>query len=289
MIPTIEQVIKCYRAIAPIERMKTGRPGAETVANAVRGARNVCNACGVPLNSSVSALTRQKLDFALGTFMRRGVSRLSAWSYLCQLRAVFAQWCIPYYKDAGWMIPPLEIPSFRVQPPRYVRPSPELLSRVKAWYGQLEGERWFAATMMLEFAMRNGDVLRLRASNFVTRPEGGHFLSYTPHKTELSSGRRVYWPVHDLIWTRLEDLGGLQGLDVTDETFDELNRSLRTLGFNGSKASYELRKICIDHVYQKFGAEMAVSISGDDIKTITRYYADPAQPNIGAVRIVDLL
>ena len=34
---------------------------------------------------------------------------------------------------------------------------------------------------------------------------------------------------------------------------------------------------------------MAVSISGDDIKTISRYYADPAQPNIGAVRIVDLL
>ena len=34
---------------------------------------------------------------------------------------------------------------------------------------------------------------------------------------------------------------------------------------------------------------MAVSISGDDIRTITKYYADPAQPNLGAVRIVDLL
>ena len=34
----------------------------------------------------------------------------------------------------------------------------------------------------------------------------------------------------------------------------------------------------IDHVYQKYGAEMAVSISGDDIKTISHYYADPAQP-----------
>ena len=44
-----------------------------------------------------------------------------------------------------------------------------------------------------------------------------------------------------------------------------------------------------DHIYQKYGAEMAVSISGDDIKTITRYYADPAQPNIGAIRIIDLL
>ena len=76
---------------------------------------------------------------------------------------------------------------------------------------------------------------------------------------------------------------------MTDETFDEMNHDLRSLGFRGSKASYELRKICIDHVYQKFGAEMAVSLSGDDIKTITRYYADPAQPNIGAMRVLDLL
>jgi hypothetical protein len=34
---------------------------------------------------------------------------------------------------------------------------------------------------------------------------------------------------------------------------------------------------------------MAVSISGDDIRTITKYYADPAQPNLSAVRIIDLI
>ena len=60
-------------------------------------------------------------------------------------------------------------------------------------------------------------------------------------------------------------------------------------GFTGHKGAYELRKICIDHVYQKYGAEMAVSISGDDIRTITRYYADPSRPNIGTTRIIDLL
>jgi len=27
MIPTIKQVMKCYRVIAQIERIKTGRPG----------------------------------------------------------------------------------------------------------------------------------------------------------------------------------------------------------------------------------------------------------------------
>ena len=47
-----------------------------------------------------------------------------------------------------------------------------------------------------------------------------------------------------------------------------MNRELSSLHiFMGSKASYELRKICIDHIYQNLGAEMASSISGDDIRT----------------------
>ena len=288
MIPTINQVMKCYRVVAQSERMKTGRPGEGTVVNALRGTGCVCRAAGIDLNAPVTALTRRAFDVALATFVERGLTRITAWSYVCQLRAVFARWCAPYYKDAGWEIPPLEIPAFRAQVPRYVRPCAEVLARVKAWYGKLTGEHWFAATMMLEFAMRNGDVLRLSKENFVTR-EVHHFLSYTPHKTALSSGRRVYWPIHDIIWRTFEDYGGLDGLDVTSETFDDINHDLRTLGFSGQKGAYELRKICIDHVYQKYGAEMAVSISGDDIKTITHYYADPAQPNIGSVRVIDLL
>ena len=42
-----------------------------------------------------------------------------------------------------------------------------MLTRVKAWYKRQTGEHWFAATMMLEFAMRNGDVLRLKDTNFI--------------------------------------------------------------------------------------------------------------------------
>ena len=288
MIPTIEQVMRCYKIVAQTERMKTGRPSAETVANALRGAANVCRSAGIELTAPVTTLTRKKMDIALASFLERGLTRLSAWSYVCQLRGVFAKWCRTYYEDAGWNIPPLDIPAFRAQAPRYARPSSETLHRVKAWYKRLTGERWFAATMMLEFAMRNGDVLRLKDENFVEK-DGRHYLNYTPHKTELSSGRRVCWPIHESIWEKLEDYGGVSCFDVTDETFAELNRDLRSLGFCGSKASYELRKICIDHVYQKYGAEIAVSLSGDDIRTITRYYADPAQPNIGTVRIIDLL
>lgn len=274
--------------IAQVERAKTGRPGEETVANVIRGVNKVCRAAGISTYEDVDVLTRKVFDKALAYFMGSGLSRLSAWSYICQLRGLFARWCLPYYKDAGWTIPPLELPVFRAQPPRYVRPAADILERVKNWYNRQTGEHWFAATMMLEFAMRNGDVLRLTDSNFVEN-ENGHYLSYTPHKTELSSGRRVYWPIHDEIWQKFDDYGRLSGLDVTNETFDEINRDMRMIGFHGQKAAYELRKICIDHVYQKFGAEMAVSISGDNIKTITKYYADPAQPNLGAVRVIDLL
>ena len=140
----------------------------------------------------------------------------------------------------------------------------------------------------LRQVMRNGDVLRLKEENFIEK-DGRHYLNYTPHKTELTSGRRVYWPIHEAIWRKYDGYGGLACFDITDATFAEINRDLRSLGFRGSKASYELRKICIDPIYQKFGAEMAVSISGDDIKTITHYYADPSQPNIGAIRVIDLL
>ena len=288
MTPTIEQIMRCYRIVSQTERMKTGRPGAATVANALNGTVCVCRAAGIAVSAPVTALTRRSIDIALASFMDRGLSRLTAWSYVCQLRGVFARWCRPYYADAGWSVPTLDLPAFRVQAPRYIRPSAEMLARVKVWYARQTRERWFAATMMLEFAMRNGDVLRLREENFIER-DGRRYLCYTPHKTALTSGRRVCWPVHESIWRKLTECGGLAGLDVTDATFAAVNRDLRRLGFRGGKASYELRKICIDHVYQNFGAEMAVSISGDDIKTITRYYADIAQPNIGSLRIIDLI
>ena len=165
---------------------------------------------------------------------------------------------------------------------------------------------------MLEFAMRNGDAERLRWSDFRPVRQCGNarmVLCYTPHKTRLSSGRVVAWPVHPDIWTRLcayHDGGRFRNkrngwaknesrdaplvVPCARDVYVRLNRELRSLHiFTGSKACYELRKICIDHIYQKFGAEMASSISGDDIRTVMRYYADPSAVNVEGVRVVDLL
>ena len=288
MIPTIERIMKTYPLIALMERAKTGRPSEATVKNVLRGTALVCSAAGISTHCKITALTRKNIDKALAHFISRGLSRLTALSYISKLQGLFARWCLPYYKDANWEITPLELPTFRAQTPRYERPSSELLAKVKNWYKGLKKDKWVAAAMMLEFGMRNSDVLRLREANFIEK-NNIRFLQYTPHKTELSSGRRVLWPIHDDIWKRIKRYGGIRAVDITTETFHKLNSELRILGFTGSKASYELRKICIDHIYQRFGAEMAVSISGDDIKTIIKYYADPSQPNVGAIKISDLI
>ena len=307
-IPTFEELIDAYPRLAETERMKSERPAVTTVWNVLSGVKHILGATGVALDSPITELTRQKLDLYLAEVKNRRHSAVTAWAYVMHLRGIMARWAIPYYEGMGWKVTPFSIPVCRRKPQRYVRPPREMLLKVKEWYDSLlvrkDKREWLAVTMMLEFAMRNGDVARLRWSDFRVR-EGGVgavYLCYTPHKTELTSGRVVAWPVHPTIWNemrKIRELSGdragthFQGLVVpaAKEVFIRLNKEIRERHFftDTHKALYELRKVCVDHIYQRYGAEMATSISGDDIKTITRYYADPAQPNIGAVRIVDLL
>lgn len=311
--PTIQMVLAKYPKIAAVERLRTGgRPGEKTVRNIMASVKRLCQIAGIALEEPVSIFTRKQLlrilDFASGEKLKP----VTLWSYLNALQAIFARWARSYYADCHWQLPAIELPSCNKQFHRYMRPDSQILAQVKSWYQRLaardDGREWVCATLMLEFAMRNGDVERLRWSDFRER-DGAMVLCYTPHKTALSSGRRVAWPVHPDIWARLCDYrdhgrhyhkkqapqklaGKLAPLVVpcAKEVFGRLNAELRTLKlFIGAKACYELRKICIDHVYQKFGAEMASSISGDDIRTMMRYYADPSQPNIGKLKIVDLL
>ena len=288
MTPSIGAVLRYYPIAAAAERAKTGLPGERTVGNVVCGARQVCRAAGLDLEAPVVHFTRPALDHALAMFLRRGLSRLTAYTYINNVRALFAHWAEPYYADRLWDVPRLEFPAFRALAPRYVQPDGEQLRQVKIWYATLKGEMWLAATLMLEFAMRNGDVLRMTKQNFIEK-DGQRYLDYTPHKTALTSGRRVCWPIHPDIWNRINLAGGFDAFDLTDDILHSIGADMRHLGFRGNKSAYELRKICIDHVYQHFGAELASSISGDDIKTVTRYYADPSKPTVGNIRIVDFL
>ena len=297
-IPTITKMTKVYVDAATVERLKCGRPSEGTVQNTLAGIkvfRRWLNERRERLGYAyigfdedfplVSIITPKLIHTYLADMLKGGVKPVTAMSYLNQFQQLFAKWVRPYYEDRGWKVPPFPSLGGRPKPQRYQRPSKEQLAKVKRWYESLAPSGlWFVATMMLEFGMRNSDVLRLKRENFVEK-DGKIYLNYTPHKTENSSARVVKWPVHDSIWEQIRD----REYDYSDDTFRELNRQMRGLGFGGTKGAYELRKICVDHIYQKYGAEMATSISGDDIKTIIRYYADPAQPNIGEVRVLDLL
>ena len=310
-VPTITKMVKVYVDSATVERLKCGRPGEGTVKNTLAGVkvfRRWLNGRRERLGYAyigfdedfplVSIVTPKLIHAYLADLLKGGMKPVTAMSYLNQFQQLFAKWVRPYYEDRGWKVTPFPSLGGRPKPQRYQRPSKEQLAKVKRWYESLApGGLWFIATMMLEFGMRNSDVLRLRRENFVEK-DGKVYLNYIPHKTENSSGRVVKWPVHETIWNQIVSLSTPHSPIPSpqspiplfnDDTFRELNRQMRGLGFGGTKGAYELRKICVDHVYQKYGAEMATSISGDDIKTIIRYYADPSQPNIGAVRVVDLL
>ena len=321
-IPTIRMVIERYPKFAAVERMRMERPCEKTVKSAIGGTCRLCEIGCMSLDEPITALTRRWLEQTLDTARSSGMKPITVWSYLYSLRNLFAKWTRRYYADAKWNIPPLEIPSCLRQAPRYIRPDTTVLAKVKKWYLDLEKRKdqreWVLATLMLEFAMRNGDAERLRWSDF--RPvkpcshgaeENGNsvVLCYTPNKTRLSSGRVVAWPVHPDIWGRLEAYhyagipynkrkgwGKNENRDsqlvvpCARDVYVRLNHELRALKiFTGPKACYELRKICVDHIYQKYGVEMASSISGDDIRTVTRYYADPSAVQVEGVRIIDLI
>ena len=310
--PTIKLVLETYPKFAAIERMRMERPCEKTVESAVGGTRRLCEIGGISLDEPVTALTRKRLERVFDAARCSDLKPITVWSYLYSLRKLFAKWTQRYYADRKWILPQLEMPSCQRQAPRYVRPDSTVLDKVKAWYGGLEKRRdareWMLATLMLEFAMRNGDVERLRWSDFRVR-DGRAVLCYTPHKTRLSSGRTVAWPVHPDIWDRLctyhdggipynkrkgwarnEDRDSQLVVPCARDVYVRLNQELRASKiFTGSKGCYELRKICVDHIYQKFGAEMASSISGDDIRTVMRYYADPSAVHVENVRVVDLL
>ena len=311
-IPTIKMVLETYPKFAAIERMRMEKPCEKTVESAVNGTRRLCEIGGISLDEPVSVFNRKQLERIIDLARCSELKPISVWSYLYSLRKLFAKWTHRYYADKKWTLPQLEMPSCRRQSPRYVRPDATALAKVKEWYRGLDARsdrrEWILATLMLEFAMRNGDAERLRWSDFRIK-EGRAVLCYTPHKTRLSSERTVAWPVHPDIWDRLctyhdggiphnkrkgwarnEDRDSQLVVPCARDVYVRLNKELRASKiFTGSKGCYELRKICVDHIYQKFGAEMASSISGDDIRTVMRYYADPSAVSVEGVRVVDLL
>jgi len=291
-IPGFGDIIQAYIEIADLEYRTNGTPVPSTVQHNVLALRRVMRDAGLGDKDKITALTRSVLDGALAKMLADGAQVVSAFSNLNNIRGLWAKWCLERYRARGWHIEVPEFPTKRgkLHINTYRRPPEELRVKTMAWYKALEESEpmmWVACSMMLQFGMRNYDVACLEWSDIVR--EGDRWvLGYQPHKTRNSSGRRVHAVMSDGFYERLRKAGGKGELvlEGAEGVFDRVNVQMRELGWKPPeyfKGAYELRKMCIDRIYRDYGAEAAVQVSGDDIKTVCRYYADPSRATMVAM------
>ena len=291
-VPSFAKLLELYQDASDAERIKSGSPSERTSQTAIKYFKYLVDACGFKWTEPMSRMKTENIDKCIVEWIKGGKKPVSAWSYACSSQSVTAKWAMDYYSREGYDVRPYQMPIFKNRKPeRYKRPSAETLNAVKDWYKSLWHEdmtemdyrSWFFVTMMLKFAMRNGDTGRITPGNFRDH-DGTTYLCYTPHKTANRSGTMVNWPLHPDLYERIREAAKAieideDGLFVNSsiEMSNRINRRLREavpgLG-ESEKACYELRKICIDEIYHDFGVEMAAAISGDDIKTLTYFYAD---------------
>ncbi len=324
-VPTFEELVEAYVKAATEERIKNeGKPTERTVANARTSFARLLESCGLKSTDKITKLDTQMLERYFVQAVKDGMKRVSAYTYMVSAKSLTCKWALPYYARMGMKVEKIELPNVKNRRGgRYERPSEETRRQVMAWYEKLwsldDKRLWMGATLMLQFAMRNGDARAAKWSWFVKRKvEGGEqvYLRYTPEKTRNSSARHVMWPVHKDVWKRMQQArrsmeeSELQMEKVSEEelergeelgenvlpggfgVFVQLNASLRA-GVPGlresEKACYELRKLRIDAEYRKNGAERASALSGDNINTITYYYADVADVEATPTKAEELI
>lgn len=300
--PSFAKLLELYQDAAAAEQIKSGKPEQRTIETAVKYFKYLVAGCGFSLDEPMTKLKTADIDGYIVKTIKDGKTPTTALSYAASCQSVTPRWALEYYSREGYDVKQYQMPIFRNRkPPRYERPDKATLDAVEAWYKSLWKDSpvsgrtqdgigmskqdcriWFLATMMYRFAVRNGDVGRFTMKNF-TEHDGAIYLLYTPHKTSNSSGTVVNWPIHPDLFKRIERVKDILGIDDDGlfvrsyrETSAAVNRMLRKIPglADKEKASYELRKMCVDHAYHEWGVEMAAAISGDDIKTLTYFYAD---------------
>lgn len=295
-IPTFKELIDAYNIVTEFTRKKLNKPSIEKMRNNILGATRIIDGTGHDRNELYTNLTTKEIDeWAYRMSDSEELCNTSIKSYMESLRALTAQYLRFEYEKLGYKVESIKLPAFDGSANRYRRPPDELLQKVKDYYAKLRTddiELWMFVTLMLGFAVRTSDALNMRWDNIIKK-NGSNMLCYTPNKTKFSSKRIVCWPITDdimngiaeyKVWW-LKNRKSSKKFDpqkifcLITKIKERVNSDMRKLGFQTTKACYELRKICIDHVYEKFGSEMASSISGDNIDTILHYYADPGALN----------
>ena len=305
-VPSFNKLLDLYESAAYAERLKSGTPEPRTIETAIKYFKYLVEGCGYHLAEPCTKLRTQDIDAYMVKVIRDGVTPTTAYSYAASCKSVTARWSLSHYANAGYEVQPYKMPIVKNRrPPRYERPSQETIDAVEAWHDSLWRENgmsarecrvWFFSTMMLRFAVRNGDVGRLTPRNFAQR-DGEVRLCYTPHKTANRSGARVCWPLSAEMARRVAKVAKMLDIDE-DVAFINSPRSVAILVNEElrkfpelderEKASYELRKMCVDKIFHKFGVELASAISGDDIRTLACFYSDPERVNEDSLRAAQM-
>ena len=304
--PTPERLAEVYRSAAAAEYAKHEQPRPATVRNNVLAFLALAKDIGAERTDGMTAAAVEAWVAARcvadkdGGGMER--KRVSAWSTLNQAKSLWARWTAPYYERENVFLPAClgkwPVPKLSGRTSKYERPPEELRRATFAWYEGLEKSEpalWLACTLMTQFAMRPVDAAALRWADFERRADGHLTLRYVPSKTRMSAERprTVRWPVDRALHGRMAAAGAaehvLPGADAAARYalyIREVNPQMRALGWareRWGKACYELRKMCIDAVYQRYGLERAVQISGDNPETVRDYYSDPNSDTIAPV------
>ena len=306
--PTFDEMLDAYEVNAVAERARTGgRPAPLTVTRAVQYFEKLLSACGLQRTQRCSELSDDLISEAISGWISGGMQPVSAWTYASAAKSVTARWMAAVFRAKNWSVPDWHIPARGPQnkPPRYKWPKPETFAQVKAWYDGLAAAKdprwWSMATLMLYCGMRNIDV-ELATTDWIVENEDGIAIDYVPHKTALSSGRRVIVPllpeIRDELLRRRRaymEQRCYEGDELVPHAhwaFTLLNADLRQHvdeWRDKEKACYEMRKMCGATVYKKLGAEAACARLGDDLKTVSYFYADPAAAAGKAMSVSDLL
>lgn len=286
-VPTWAQLINLYTECALENYKKNFKPCERVRVANVTGIKKVLSRLNIPLDEPYNRLTRQRISLLEDIGLKEGKSRASIQTWRGYIKSITARWACLMYEDRGWSVHPIATQPFNIAQKAYEALPAETVRKIDEWIASLRAnpetrEQFKFVWIMRNLAVRNGDVLRFKWSNF-TQKGDKVYSAYIPNKTSKSSQRRATWEMPLEKWM---ELGEFKSDDPNDLVVDskhldmdavqrDLNKQIKEILPEGrNKGLYELRKLSAHEAYEQFGPKAAVRKTGDSFDTLNMHYVD---------------
>jgi integrase len=303
-VPTWEKLEAVYLEIAADHFARTGRPKPYVAQKNAKILKTLLKQMGVTRTESMTLATVAKFDkWVTGRVLDADEEAAAHKRYSCSrvismAQSCWAKWTRDYYRRRGLVIPANvdHWPQVDGFAPIYVLPAKGLREATDKGGQAMEENNpglWLAFALMRHHGMRPGDAARAEWAWFQPKDNGRYSLRFQPSKTKRSTkGRYVDQTISAAHWARLRaawDKAGDGGACVVPggeekrlQAIVDVNAAMRAFGWTTNKASYELRKLFVSEIYNRYGLTAAAAYSGDRDTTILYYYA-AADPDNGPV------